>query len=83
MGLLDPIPPPYDPLEWEKRPFADVQEIMQAASEVESELDGQGRLLLRYSGTENLARVMIEGKDQANIESQARRLTDVIGTALG
>jgi phosphoglucosamine mutase len=67
----------------EKRPFADVPEIAEAASRVEGELDGHGRLLLRYSGTENLARVMIEGKDQAVIESQAMRLADVIGAALG
>ena len=49
-----------------------------ASSKVEGELNGKGRLLLRYSGTENLARVMIEGKDKASIESQARRLADVI-----
>src|SRR5262249_42349278 len=46
-----------------KRPFESVPEIATAASQIEGELDGNGRLLLRYSGTENLARVMIEGKD--------------------
>ena len=67
----------------EKRPFADVPEIASAARAVEDELHGEGRLLLRYSGTENLARVMIEGKDQAVIEEQAERLIDVIKFALG
>jgi phosphoglucosamine mutase len=67
----------------EKRPFDDVPEIAAAAKQVESELHGEGRLLLRYSGTENLARVMIEGKDQAAIESQARRLADVIENTIG
>jgi phosphoglucosamine mutase len=67
----------------EKRPFENVPEISAAAGRVESELDGQGRLLLRYSGTEKLARIMIEGKDQARIEAQARQLADVIGQALG
>ena len=52
-----------------------------SAREIEGELDGDGRLLLRYSGTENLARVMIEGKDQTSIEAQARRLADVIAAA--
>ena len=66
----------------EKRPFDEVQEIAEAAKIVESELHGEGRLLLRYSGTENLARVMIEGKDQTSIEAQAKRLADVIGSAL-
>lgn len=67
----------------EKRPFAEVPEITTAAKQVEYELDGTGRLLLRYSGTENLARVMIEGKDQAVIEALAGRLADTIGRVLG
>jgi phosphomannomutase len=40
-------------------------------------------LLVRYSGTENLARVMIEGEDQTVIESQAHRLAEVIKSAIG
>lgn len=67
----------------EKRPFSDVPEIVAAAKEIESHLHDEGRLLLRYSGTENLARVMIEGKDQAAIELYARRLVAVIAGALG
>ncbi|MEQ1923648.1 MAG: phosphoglucosamine mutase [Pyrinomonadaceae bacterium] len=67
----------------EKRPFDEVPEIASAAKQVEYELDGTGRLLLRYSGTENLARVMIEGKDQAVIEALAGRLSDTIGRVLG
>lgn len=67
----------------EKRPFENVPEIAAAAKRVEGELDGEGRLLLRYSGTEKLARVMIEGKDQAGIEAQARQLAEVIGISLG
>jgi phosphoglucosamine mutase len=67
----------------EKRSFADVPEIAAAAKQIEQELHGEGRLLLRYSGTENLARVMIEGKDKAAIESQASRLADVIRKILG
>lgn len=67
----------------EKRPFEDVPEIAAAARIVENELHGEGRLLLRYSGTENLARVMIEGKDQESIEAQARHLAGVIETAIG
>ena len=67
----------------EKQPFDNIPEIAKAAKAVESELHGEGRLLLRYSGTENLARVMIEGKDQPAIESQARRLITVIEKALG
>ena len=67
----------------EKRPFDDVPDIAEAANLVENELRGEGRLLLRYSGTENLARVMIEGKDQAVIEEQASRIVRAIVVALG
>ncbi len=66
----------------EKRPFDTVSEIKDAAAAIESELDGHGRLLLRYSGTENLARVMIEGKDQNEITKQANYLADVIRRSL-
>jgi len=67
----------------EKRPFQDVPEIVSASAAVENALAGEGRLLLRYSGTENLARVMIEGADQESIEAHARHLIDVIKTELG
>ncbi|HYX42746.1 MAG TPA: phosphoglucosamine mutase, partial [Pyrinomonadaceae bacterium] len=67
----------------EKRPFADVPEIAQAVRTTEAQLSERGRLLLRYSGTEPLARVMIEGQRQDEIERLAQALADVIRTALG
>lgn len=66
----------------EKRPFEEVAAIADSAKAIEGELADSGRLLLRYSGTENLARVMIEGKDQSTITDQANRLADVIRTTL-
>ncbi len=66
----------------EKKPFDEVEVIKNAADETEKILSGNGRLLLRYSGTENLARVMIEGRDQAEIENLATRLAETIKTAL-
>jgi len=53
------------------------------AQKVEQELGDRGRLLLRYSGTESLARVMIEGESQSQIEGQANALAEAIKTALG
>ena len=50
---------------------------------LERELGKQGRLLVRYSGTENLARVMIEGRRQAEIEALANGLAEVIKLELG
>jgi phosphoglucosamine mutase len=67
----------------EKRPFAEVAEIALEARRTEDALAGQGRLLLRYSGTEPLARVMIEGRHQAEIERLAHALAGVIERALG
>lgn len=62
----------------EKRDFDKVPQIAAAAREVERELGERGRLLLRYSGTENLARVMIEGANQTTINRQARRIASAI-----
>jgi phosphoglucosamine mutase len=67
----------------EKRPFADVPEVARAARETEEQLGEAGRLLLRYSGTEPLARVMIEGERQDLIEAHAKNLASVIEAALG
>ncbi|HEV7472577.1 MAG TPA: phosphoglucosamine mutase [Pyrinomonadaceae bacterium] len=66
-----------------KQPFAEVPAIAEMAREVESKLGSEGRLLLRYSGTESLARVMIEGQSQAEIEQHASALATVIQHTLG
>lgn len=66
----------------EKRPFEEVAKIVEASKQLESELGAKGRLLLRYSGTENLARVMIEGENQTDIERQANWLANIIKEAL-
>ncbi len=67
----------------EKVPFESITAVQQAVREIESELAGSGRLLLRYSGTENLARVMIEGKDQEIVDKRAHYLADTIRSAIG
>ncbi|MDQ2746159.1 MAG: phosphoglucosamine mutase [Acidobacteriota bacterium] len=67
----------------EKKPFESVEAISEAAREIENELGDKGRLLLRYSGTENLARVMIEGEHQSEIERQANDLAQIIKNNLG
>lgn len=66
-----------------KTPFSEVKEIQAAAKKIETQLGANGRLLLRYSGTEPLARVMIEGESQEDIETQAKELSDVIQKTLG
>jgi phosphoglucosamine mutase len=66
-----------------KQPFDEVPAIQKAAREIESDLGANGRLLLRYSGTEPLARIMIEGESQDEIEKYASALAGVIRQALG
>ena len=55
-------------------------EIAEAIDALEKKFNGQGRVLIRPSGTEPLVRVMIEGKDQAQIEKDARELAELIQT---
>lgn len=66
-----------------KRPFDEVASIKNTVKKINSELGSEGRLLLRYSGTEPLARVMIEGEQQHQIDRLANELADVIRDTLG
>ena len=65
-----------------KPPLEEIPEIKTAMETLEADLQGQGRLLVRYSGTENLARVMIEGEEQNIIEEQANQLAEIIRRVL-
>jgi len=57
--------------------------IKAAVADVERALDGQGRVLLRPSGTEPLLRVMVEGPDSELVASHAGTIADAIRTAIG
>ena len=67
----------------EKKPFAEMPAIKKLADEIQRDLGERGRLLLRYSGTERLARVMIEGKDESDVKAKANSLADAIRTEIG
>jgi phosphoglucosamine mutase len=67
----------------EKRPFEELPSVQDTAREIQEKLDGHGRLLLRYSGTEPLARVMIEGESAEQIRIYAEELANVIRRKLG
>jgi len=67
----------------EKTALASVPAIADTMERVERRLAGQGRLLVRYSGTEPLLRVMIEGKDQHEIQGWAREIADSVKLHLG
>lgn len=67
----------------EKKELRDVPAIAEAMERVEQRLAGHGRLLVRYSGTEPLLRVMIEGRDQQQIQGWAREIADSVKQHLG
>jgi len=67
----------------EKIPFAKVPEIHRAIQAAERELDGNGRVVVRYSGTEALARVMVEAESEERMRTLARDIADAIKNALG
>lgn len=58
-----------------KVPFENLKEFQKALKQVEKKLDGKGRVLVRYSGTESLARVMVEGENRDEIEAMAHELS--------
>jgi len=66
-----------------KADFGEFPEIARTAEDIRAALGEDGRLDLRYSGTEPLARIMIEGREKEEIETHAGRLADVIGKFLG
>jgi phosphoglucosamine mutase len=67
----------------ERVDLATVPAIADAMSRVESRVAGQGRLLVRYSGTEPLLRVMIEGRHQDEIRVWAQEIVDIVKEHLG
>ena len=60
-----------------------VPEIASVIAAVESRLEGNGRLLVRYSGTEPLLRVMLEGQDPATIRQWGQEIIDTVKHHLG
>ena len=66
-----------------KHPIEDLPQVQEAIGEVEQELGDAGRVLIRYSGTENKARVMVEGRDEARVHELAQHLAAVLKQALG
>jgi phosphoglucosamine mutase len=67
----------------EKRDFSVIPEINKAIARCERELGKQGRLVIRYSGTENIARIMIEGEHPDRIRDMAASLANLISVHLG
>ncbi len=67
----------------EKPPIESIPGIASLLTEAESSLQGKGRVLLRYSGTEPKVRLLIEGRDQALIDRHADLIAQALGKAIG
>jgi phosphoglucosamine mutase len=67
----------------EKRPVESVPAVRHAIDRVTAAADGRGRVLVRYSGTEPLLRIMIEGDDQASVQMWAEEIAEAVRTHLG
>jgi phosphoglucosamine mutase len=67
----------------EKIPFSQMPEVAGAIAEAERELDGNGRVVVRYSGTERLARVMIEAESEQLMRKHATAISGALEQAIG
>jgi phosphoglucosamine mutase len=68
----------------EKRPFEQMDHLPQLLADAEAELKPQGgRILLRYSGTEPKARLLVEGRDSATLEKWSHQIVDALKKQLG
>jgi phosphoglucosamine mutase len=81
--LLQPFPQKLVNVHVERKiPFEEVPVIQQAVKDAEAKLKGRGRVLLRYSGTEPVARVMVEGEDQHLVETLTQTLAHEVERGL-
>ena len=67
----------------EKRPLDSIPEVARAVARFRRELGDRGRAVVRYSGTEPLARVMVEADDARAVERHAALIAEAIESALG
>jgi phosphoglucosamine mutase len=67
----------------EKVPFGQIPAVQAAIASAERELDGNGRVVVRYSGTEGLARVMIEAESKEQMDRLAGSIVEALQAALG
>jgi len=82
--VMEPLPQVlYNVEVKEKRELSEFPEIKQRAKEIEKALDSSGRILIRYSGTEPLLRIMIEGEDEKKLHRFAQDLVELVKKCLG
>jgi phosphoglucosamine mutase len=67
----------------EKTPMQELPTVMEKIRAAEAELDGNGRVIVRYSGTEKLARVMIEAESEPLMTKHADAIANALQQAIG
>jgi phosphoglucosamine mutase len=67
----------------QKPPLSEIESIVEAIKSAENELAGKGRVLVRYSGTQSLCRVMVESVDRSRAELLCNQLASIIKEVLG
>ena len=67
----------------EKRPIEELSSVCDTVQRVEKDLAGRGRVLIRYSGTEPKARVMVEGEDEQRVGEYANEIAESLTRAIG
>jgi phosphoglucosamine mutase len=84
LGRLDPFPQVLRNVRVRARPeVKDVPELARAIDEAEKTLDRRGRVLVRYSGTEPLLRIMMEGPDEAEVEALVKSVVEAARASIG
>lgn len=66
-----------------KRPMSNLTQLSKAIKNSENKLAGKGRILVRYSGTQNVMRIMVEGESKADIQNILKELTDIAKKEVG
>ncbi|MDI7259508.1 MAG: phosphoglucosamine mutase [Thermodesulfobacteriota bacterium] len=83
-GVIKPLPQVlYNTEVREKKELSEIPEIDKRVKEIEKILGDSGRLLIRYSGTEPLLRIMVEGEDETKLHAYAQELAELIKKHLG
>jgi phosphoglucosamine mutase len=82
--LMDVFPQKLINVDVKSKPdIQSVPQMVEAIKRVEGELKGEGRVLVRYSGTQNMCRVMVEGPSAEITERYAKEIADVVRAAIG
>jgi len=83
-AMMDIFPQKLINVDVQRKPEIEtVPRLMEVIRQVESELGEQGRVLVRYSGTQNMCRVMVEGPSDSVTEKYCRQIADVVKSELG